>query len=442
MTHTILGGPKAWVVWSISVSFVLLVFALQSGYAITNVYVADDLGLTLVQVGVIGSIYTWVFAIAQFASGSVLDRIGARRVLPVAAAVVTLGAFFFANAPNVWVLLFAQVLLAMGASYGFIGAGFVGGQWFEPAKYGFMFALVQLCASLGAVVGQNIINIAVQEYHWSTIMNVLGVGGIIIVVLMLAFLRDPLSEQQAQARKLVWPGFRRFFTELVDNLNAVTKQQDAWVNALIGGATFGCMLALGVVWGPRLMVAAGLDQSTANETISFSWFGLAIGSPVLAWFSDRLKSRKKPMFLACVLQLLVILIVLVTPERSANEFAVLFFLWGFAAGGSMITFTIGMELTDKAHVGSSAALVNATQFIAGGILMAIPGRVLAGSGLIARVAEIEAEAAETLQNYQWSLIIYPLVLITALLLFPFLKETYSKSAQGSERKGRTGRKSE
>lgn len=80
-------------VWSIAVSFVLLVFALQTGYAITNVYVADDLGLTLVQVGVIGSIYTWVFAIAQFASGSVLDRIGARRVLPVAASLMTLGAF-------------------------------------------------------------------------------------------------------------------------------------------------------------------------------------------------------------------------------------------------------------------------------------------------------------------------------------------------------------
>ena len=163
MANVVLGGSRAWFVWCIAVSFVLLVFALQTGYAITNVYVADDLGLSIVQVGVLGSIYTWVFAIAQFASGSVLDRIGARRVLPVAAAFVTVGAFLFANAPNVWFLLAAQILLALGASYGFIGAGFVGGQWFEPAKYGFMFALVQFCASSAAVAGQNIINVALQD---------------------------------------------------------------------------------------------------------------------------------------------------------------------------------------------------------------------------------------------------------------------------------------
>jgi MFS family permease len=427
MTKVALGGPRAWFVWCIAVSFVLLVFALQTGYAITNVYVADDLGLTLVQVGLLGSIYTWFFAIAQFASGSILDRIGARRVLPFAAALVTVGAFLFANAPNVWVLLLAQILLALGASFGFIGAGFVGGQWFEPAKYGFMFALVQLFASLAAVAGQNIINIAIQEYHWSYILNALAVGGVIIVLLMLAFLRDPLSKEEAQAQNLVWPGLRNFFTELVDNFNAVASIRDAWVNALIGGATFGSMLALGVVWGPRLMVAAGLDQAVANETISFSWFGLAIGSPVLAWLSDKLKSRKKPMAAALVLQVLVIVVVLFSPERSAGEFSVLFFIWGFAAGGSMIAFTIGMELADKALVGTSAAMVNATQFIAAGVLMAIPGRVLAGSGLIARVANIESQAAETLENYQWALIVYPLVLLFALFLFLFLKETYSEA---------------
>jgi hypothetical protein len=84
-----------------------------------------------------------------------------------------------------------------------------------------------------------------------------------------------------------------------------------------------------------------------------------------------------------------------------------------------------------AHVGTSAALVNATQFIAGGILMAIPGHVLAGTGLVGRMVQIEAEAAETLYNYQWALAVYPLVLFCTLFLFPFLKETYSKVDQES-----------
>lgn len=425
MPNLVMGGARAWLAWSIAVLFVLLVFALQTGYAITNVYVADDLSLTLAQVGVVGSIYTWVFAIAQFASGSVLDRIGAKRALPAAALLVTVGAFIFANAPNLWFLLLAQVLLAAGASYGFIGAGFVGGQWFAPAKYGFMFALVQLCASLAAVAGQNVINIAIQHYHWSTVLNTLGAIGVVIVILMLLLLKDPPSNTQNPA----WPGLKKFFEQIVDNLNVIASTRDTWVNALIGGATFGSMLALGVVWGPRLLTAAGFEQSTANQIASYSWLGLALGAPALAWISDIAKSRKKPMFLACLVQLIIIVIVIASPERSETEMAILFFMWGFAASGSMIAFTIGMELADKSLIGTSAALVNATQFIAGGILMAIPGRVLAGSGLISRIAQLDLHATENLSDYQWALIIYPLVLGAALLLFLFLRETHPDRPQ-------------
>lgn len=426
MNDVVLGGSRAWFIWFIAVSFVLLVFALQTGYAITNIYVAVDLGLTLAQVGIVGSIYTWVFAITQFASGSILDKFGARRVLPIAAAFVTMGAFLFANAPSIWGLLLAQVCLAFGASCAFIGAGFVGGQWFEPAKYGFMFALVQFFGSLAAVAGQNIINFAVQQYHWSAILNALGGGGIAIVLLMLLFLRDPLTAEEAAARNLVWPGFHQFAAELLDNLNAVASIRDAWINALIGGATFGSMLALGVVWGPRLLVAAGMDQAVANETISYSWFGLALGSPAIAWLSDKWRSRKKPMALFCLAQLVMIVIILSAPDRSAGEMSALFFLWGFMAGGSMISFTIGMELADKAQVGTSAAMVNATQFIAGGILMAIPGRVLAGSGLLTRMVHMEGESAGSVSDFQWALLVYPLTLGIALLLFMFLRETHDK----------------
>ena len=68
-----LGGVQAWVNWSVSVLFVVLVFTLQTGYAITNVSVAKDLSLSMAQVGFIGTIYTFVFAITQLVSGSILE---------------------------------------------------------------------------------------------------------------------------------------------------------------------------------------------------------------------------------------------------------------------------------------------------------------------------------------------------------------------------------
>ena len=70
-----LGGPQAWLVWIIAVTFVVYYFSFQTGYSIVNSSVQKDVGLSIAQVGVIAAVYTWVFALCQFLSGAMLDRI-------------------------------------------------------------------------------------------------------------------------------------------------------------------------------------------------------------------------------------------------------------------------------------------------------------------------------------------------------------------------------
>ena len=421
------GGVQAWVNWSVSVSFVVLVFTLQTGYAITNVSVAKDLSLSMAQVGFIGTIYTFVFAITQLVSGSILDKIGTRWVLPLACLVVAAGAFLFANAGGPKMLVFANLLAAVGASFGFIGAGFTGGQWFAPLKYGFMFALVQFVASLSAIVGQRVLGIMIEQVEWYVLIDSLAIIGVAIAILMLLVLRNPQTEQS----KYKWPGLKKFFNELFDSLANVISIRDTWVNALIGGATMGTMLGLGVIWGPRLLVSGGMEQGQSYIVSSLAWAGLAIGAPLFSWVSDKVKSRVKPMMLACILQLVVIMIILFNPEVDTSTASTLFFLFGLMAGASMLPFTIAAELVSPTLIGTSAALVNATQFVIGGIMMAVPGRVLDGTGLISRIREKSSfhldAAPSVVVDFQWAMSIMPVTLIIGLFLCFFLKETYPQS---------------
>ena len=414
-----LGSFQAWVNWLLAVSFVVFVFAFQTGYAVTNIDMTKDLALTVAQVGFIGSIYTWAFAVAQFGSGSILDRLGFRWVLPIASAVVTLGGFVFANATGPGVLVFGQVLMALGASFGFVGAGFVGGRWFGAIKYGFMFAWVQFVASMAAIFGQKILGKLVETISWSDILNNLTLMGVVVTIAMFILMREP-----ANTEKEPWPGIKVFIDDLLDAITQVTAIKDSWINALIGGATFGSMLALGVLWGPRFLVAGGMEQSDAFAVSAVMWAGLAFGAPVFAWLSDFLKKRKVPMFAGCLLQLGAIIYIMMNPTMSNTEASISFFIWGFMAGGSMLNFPIGADLVKPALIGTSAAIVNAVQFIVGGLIMVIPGRVLSGTGLIARVAEIEGSVIPTVSDYQWAMAILPITLFIALLLFYFLKETY------------------
>lgn len=414
---------QAWINWTLGVAFVVFVFTFQTGYAITNVDMTNKLSLTVTQVGIIGSIYTWAFAVAQFASGSILDRLGMRWVLPIACAVVTVGGFVFANANGAGMLIAGQVLMALGGSFGFVGAGFVGGKWFGPAKYGLMFCWVQFVASLSAIVGQRVLGELATQYSWDQLLNGLAMGGLVVTVLLFAVLRSPPDSEATEE----WLGFLPFVRSIVDHINEVSAISDSWINALIGGATFGSMLALGVVWGPRFLAAGGMDQTDAFGVSSMMWLGLALGAPVFGWISDKLRKRWMPMAAGCLLQLVAIVYILANPTMSVQGASIAFFIWGFMSGGSMLNFAIGADLVKPSLIGTSAAVVNAVQFIVGGIIMAIPGQVLSGAGPIARIANIDPERVAvnlTITDYQWALGIIPLALCAGLFLFIFLSETY------------------
>jgi MFS family permease len=171
-TESRLGSGHAWWIWILAVAFVVYLFSFQTGYSIVNPSVQKDVGLSVSQVATIAAVYTWVFAICQFFGGALLDRLGSRKVLPISIALVMIGVFVFANAQSYGMLLLSQVILAVGSCTGFVGAGYIGGQWFGMAKFSFMFGLVQVMAALTSAFSVNIFEAVLNLATWRTLFNV------------------------------------------------------------------------------------------------------------------------------------------------------------------------------------------------------------------------------------------------------------------------------
>lgn len=185
-----LGGTQAWLMWIIATTFVLFLFNLQTGYNIINPSFEKELSISVAKIGFIASTYTVVFALFQLFSGSILDRFGVRYVIPIAIAMVALGALILAKASSYEMLLLSQVVMAIGAAFGFVGAGFVGGEWFGGAKYGFMFGLVQSAASFGSLFGGNILNSLLMSFDWREIIHYFAYFGFLLALISLIFMRD------------------------------------------------------------------------------------------------------------------------------------------------------------------------------------------------------------------------------------------------------------
>jgi MFS family permease len=407
------GGGTAWWVWILAVTFVVYLFSFQTGYSIVNPNVQKDVGLSVSQVATIAAVYTWVFAIAQFFGGALLDRLGSRKVLPVSIALVVLGVFVFANASSYPMLLLSQVILAVGSCTGFVGAGYIGGQWFGMAKFSFMFGLVQVVAALTSAFSVNIIFAVLGETDWRSMFNIYGVIGIGLLVLGAIFIRNPTPVEHHEAQG-------NLFTSVLSSMAEVAKIGHVWMASIIGAATFGALLALGVVWMPKLLMAHGIDETAANFGSSMLWLGLAAGSAAIPWLSDKLRNRKMPIIVGNIVQLLCLVGLVYLPNLTTGLATALCFIFGFANAAHMLSFSTAADVVEPRQIGTSAAIVNGIMFIFGGIMISRPG-VRVGWGMD---GGIEPKSLELAQYASQPLFI---ALGLAVVLAFFMKETYPKS---------------
>ncbi len=409
-----LGGSYAWLVWALAVTFVVFLFSVQTGYAVVNSSIKEAVGLSGSQIATIAATYTWVFAIAQFYGGALLDQLGSKKVLPLSIGLVTVGVFMFANATTFEMLLLSQAVLAIGSCTGFVGAGYLGGQWFGMAKFSLMFGFVQVVAAATSAFTQNLIDMSLKSIDYTQLFNGVGIFGIVLCIVGAIFIknRDPMPES-------TYSGPFDFFSAVTQKLLDVAKIPHIWVAAFWGALTFGTLLSLGVVWAPKLLEVRGAEPSTAYLGASLLWLGLAVGSAVVPKWSDVLRNRKIPITLGAIIQLIVMVLLVYVANLGTTIDLALCFIFGFANASHMLAFSTAADVVKPEKIGTSAAIVNGIMFIFGGILIARPG--IRGDRAIEM--GLEPKTYDILQYAAQPLII---ALVLSVILAFAMKETYPK----------------
>jgi MFS family permease len=364
----IVRSVRAWWIWLLAVAFVVYLFSVQTAYSIVSPRIQEDLGLDVREVGRIAALYTWVFAVFQFFSGALLDRLGSGKVLPVAIGLVTIGVFVFANADSYAMSLLAQGILALGACCGFVGAGYIGGQWFGMAKFSFMFGLVQFAASVASAFNQNVIGVALGHATWRELFTIAGGFGVLLTLLGALFIRNPGPVEGGIAG-----GIGRFVGDVVRDVLRVARIAHVWAASIFGALSFGAVLSLGVVWGPKLLAARGFDPDGANRAASLIWLGLAAGCLVVPRWSDASARRKLPIAVTLAVQVAALAMLLYVPSLGGGMSTALCFAFGFGGAAHMLAFSTAADVVAARHIGTSAALVNGLMFLVGGVMIARPG---------------------------------------------------------------------
>ncbi len=189
-----LANPMAWSIWLLAVIFVAYKFQTQSSYAVLNSSIAESFSLSLAQISIIGSLYSFAYAIMTILVGGLLDRYGLRVTMIGGLTIVVAGGTLFGFANNIPSLALGQILLGVGGAFGFPGLAYAVREWFSIKHFGLVFGVAQLVAAGANTVGQAAVGYLIVEFEWTYIIFIQAAFGFALLVSFILLMREPFNK--------------------------------------------------------------------------------------------------------------------------------------------------------------------------------------------------------------------------------------------------------
>jgi MFS family permease len=385
-------GMRSWAAWLLASLFFFFAFATRVSPSVMVDALMRDFALSAAIIGNLSAIYFYVYAALQIPIGSMLDKLGPRRVLSSGALVSALGCGLFAVADSVTLAYFARLLIGGGVASSWIGALAVIAQNFPHRRFAILAGGTQAFGMLGATMGLGPLSLVVDSHGWRTGMWSLAVIGVALAVLLGFIVRDRALPQGGPV------GIGRA-------LRIAARNPQTWLCALFGMAMVGPMVAFAGLWAvPYLMQVHGMERTGAAALASMMFLAWAVGSPVLGGISDHLRRRKTIMLLGGFSATLLLAALPFLERAPIVVLAMLIMGVGLTSSAYVVGITLARESNPDEIGGTVNGLVNTCVIASGAVLQPLIGHILDRhwTGLIADGARIYPP-----QAFLWGLMVLP-----------------------------------
>lgn len=416
----------AWLIWIFGSSFLVYQFLLQTSISVMIAGLQQAFHSNAASIGFLSSSFFYTYFFLQVPGGLLVDRYGPRKVLTVGLFICVIAVALFAHAKSFWVAQLSRMLMGLVAAPAFAGAFYLIAHWFSPKRFALIGGLTESFAMLGGMLGEVFVSVRVAQSGWRMTLIECAIIGLLLAVLTGLIVRD--RDKYHTVTYLP----KANFSNILIHLKKVVGLPQVWLIGLFSGCTFALVSAFAGLWCvPYLQVRYNLPATTASFASSMIFIGVAVGSPFLGWYSDRIGKRKAPMFFSAALCLIFMLMVLYLPHLSFAWMFVLLFLVGATAAIYMLPFALIREITPKETRGTAMGFANMMAILIGSpILQPLIGKLLE---LDWDKKSINGVQIFHVTDYQISLSVLPICLLLALLVLIFICETNCQEISVAEK---------
>ncbi len=412
---------RSWVIWIAAALFFLYQYITLLSFGVISSQVQSAFSIGAGAFGVLTALYTFVYGFLQLPAGILLDRAKVRTLLTLCCAISAAGAATYAFSPNVYVAGLGSVLMGAGTTIAFVGAVFLCRRWFPLTVFGLIAGLTVMVGCVGGAIAQEILAALLPRFGWRGIMTgIAGVGGVLVVLLGLIIRDGPGSGDHGETETVSIESVR-----LAEGIRIVGGNRQIWLAGIYSGLILGQIIAFGSVWNIPFQMGfySNLTQSVVVNSCVFIGFGF--GAPVIGWLSDHFHLRIWPVRLSALVVFTAMGLLLWMPPLPEWAVVALMLVLGFAAGGSNLSYALGVENVPGLVSATALGFVATLSFVLGAVLQILPG-VFLGPATRAGVHEAE-KLTYTIAQYREAFVVFPICSLLAVAVTCLLRETHCRS---------------
>jgi len=369
--------------------------------AVANEYIRADLGLSLGQMGLLLSAFSWSYALCQLPVGALVDKIGPRWLLGGGLVVWSLAQAAGGFAATFGYFVLARIALGIGEAPQFPAAARVVSNWFPARARGTPTGIYNSASPLGVALAPLVLAplIIATSWHWAFFIT--GAMGLVAAVVWVVLYRDPVRADMTAAEQA--------YLEVEEMAAAAPKTNFASWRALFRyRVTWGMMLGffgsvylnwVYLTWLPGyLRTERHMDLAYAGLAASVPFMCGFAGALIAGWASDRVAraasspvtGRRNAVVIA-TLGMVVFTIPAALVDSNLVAVACISIVIFLANASSACAWSLATVAAPPSRVASLGALQNFGGFLGGALAPILTGYIaqtwsfvpalLAGAGI-------------------------------------------------------------
>jgi MFS family permease len=386
-------------VWFLATLFVVYSFCLNTASAVFSEAIKASLHANDLYVALASGAFILGFACMQIPAGYLLDKFNARYIVSSGVVILAAGNILISFSNNLIVYTFSNFIQGIGASFAFIAAAVLISQWFSEKLFPIMFGLTQTLSCMMAGIIHYYFTIMLITHSWNVIYQYLAVFGFSLFILTLLFVRTPPDYKRTES------------LTLKESLVIVLGNKQIWLCSITAATSFGVLLAYAGFWYMQVQTYYEVENLQAVIISGMIFFGIGVGTPLLGWLSNYVKSRIMIIHTTLCIGGMILLLGIYLPHFDVDTLIVIkivSFMIGFFLSGSMLFYTMISELSSENTRGVAISVLNTAVFLFNSILLFLPYFFF-------------TIISKDFFTYLW---IMPFFVMLSLLLLYFIKDTY------------------